>query len=539
MRLSRCRSSYCGGGGLAAILASLAVLAGAPGAAAADNATWRVIGKQGFVFRGHIKRVQLGQTKSFVHGLKVRTFGRRMTFSSLEIIYAGGEKQRVRRRVRLNNGEESRVIDVPEGGRFVDEVVLIPDVSAPRRNLIQVEILGLQSDVDAQRVRGQPEATAQEREATRSETAKSQVVVPARPAAATDKAAENKNADIADRSVATAPPSKAANGGRERAGTALEVANQDARVPALAEADATSRKAGQTASSTLENEPGAGSVTQEPSERVPEGQRPDTSDIANLDTQPNQATQQAAPPSKVQTGPPTKGGSLLVAATRLRPQEPQSVVDLGPSAAALDKFAFRISGGSFFVEDVKIHYDEGVAGAVRFGTQLFRNTRSRWIPADPKRIVRKIVIRHRSIDQTRRSVPRVEVLAHVGDRWLAPDGGAHRLSRGDWILLAARSINDLQHNRGWLPAARNRGGFRKMRAISTAGRLAERTLTVVFADGKKQELPAPTRQRASRDHPTGRELNNTAPIERLKIAVSERTLSRLSGNARFEVWVKF
>ncbi len=131
------------------IWALVCCMAPTVGAMAAES--WRQIAAGDFVFRGQIQRIDLTRPLRFVRGLKIRTRGRRMTFSSVRVVYGDGQTQPVRRRIRLLSGQTSAVIDVPAPGKFVKQIVLVPDISAPRRHRIRVEILGLQDDDDMQR----------------------------------------------------------------------------------------------------------------------------------------------------------------------------------------------------------------------------------------------------------------------------------------------------------------------------------------------------------------------------------------------------
>ena len=104
---------------------------------------WKVIAKKSIRFCGLIQRIDLKQLGQPVRGLKIRTRGRRMTFSSIKVRFRNGRIHNERRRIRLKSGEASGAIATGAKARLVDEVILIPDVSAPRRRAIGVEILAL------------------------------------------------------------------------------------------------------------------------------------------------------------------------------------------------------------------------------------------------------------------------------------------------------------------------------------------------------------------------------------------------------------
>ena len=137
----------CGAGVAASVLLAMAI--GVSPSVAEEQ--WRVIAKKSVVFRGLIQRIDLEAANSFVRGVRVRTRGRRMIFSSLGIRYADGREHRERRRIRLDSGQASKPINLDGDGRFVDEIILIPDASAPRRRAFVVEILGLQKPEDQNR----------------------------------------------------------------------------------------------------------------------------------------------------------------------------------------------------------------------------------------------------------------------------------------------------------------------------------------------------------------------------------------------------
>lgn len=464
---------------LAAALSGLS-----PGTAAGEEATWRVIASDSFIFRGRIQTMDLGTAQSFVRGLKVRTHGPRMTFSSLRVRYAGGRPQPVRRRIRLGSGEESQQIPVPEDGKFVDEIVLIPDVSAPRRARIRVEILGLQTETDARRIRGAP---------------------PPPVSTGDDDAQSEKKSDKKSGKPATADGPTADAADRETA---------DARPD-----DRTETAAATAGSGPARDNPAA--MRMDPEQKPEAPPAPSPAERTALGT------------------PPTKGGGLLLASSRLSRDGNAAGISLDDRAGQFRSLALRLSGSNVFIEAVTVRYRDGSQSRARFGTMLFRNTRSRWFSTEPDRLADALEIAYRPVDGDSGANARIDVLGHVADDWLAPNGRARRLDPQGWMLIAAGSSGQLRRAGGRLPAARNRGGYGALRVVAGDRVLQNASLIVAFADGDERRLEPGSTRRGADAQAEGIAIGHAAPIEHLQLAVSDAAWRRLGDGQSYEVWVRF
>ena len=104
---------------------------------------WKIIAKKSIRLRGLIQRIDLKKLEQPVRGLKVRTRGRQVIFTSSKVRFHNGLLHKERRLIRLKSGEASGAFATVAKARLVDEVILIPDVSAPRRRANGFEKLAL------------------------------------------------------------------------------------------------------------------------------------------------------------------------------------------------------------------------------------------------------------------------------------------------------------------------------------------------------------------------------------------------------------
>ena len=473
------------------------------------TADWKIIAKQSITFRGLIRRMSLASTSQPVLGLKVRTRGRRMTFSSIKVRYRNGKTHQARRRIRLKSGELSSAFAESKRGRLIDEVILIPDVSAPRRRAISVEILALMA----------PVAKAAEAKAT----------------ATISSPSDNPTTNNIAKRTAASPTTDGT--------TAIEAASQteqrsDAQEPAPqleAEKQKEKEKVAVTAkpavSAQSKQRDAVSTITTTPLNRLAST----TKDVDLPSPRPKtESEEKTDAPAKINLGNPTRGGALLLGAGSLSSGDEQESFKIEVRPNRFRRLRMHLTGRDVRIAHVTLHYVGGSIQKEPFGVTLMRNTTSRWIVLDPANPLAKVVVQKVESD-TSRGVSRVEILGEPVMDALLPET-ANSTGNNGWLLVAAQSGRALRSHDGHMPVAANRGGFAKLR-LARIGRIPmpNRMLLQSGEDGTE----VITLQLKNRSNEFDLSASQRVPIESVQLRFSARAINQLPSSGIFQLWAKY
>ncbi len=480
---------------------SLAMAQQASNESPAKLSNWEVVAKQNIRFRGLIRRIKLKDPSQRVLGLKVRTRGRRMTFSSIKVRFKDGKTHHARRRIRLRSGEASSAFAVSEKGQLVDEIILIPDVSAPRRRTIGVEILAQLAPEPTT-----PNAvTAEKKEEPKQQAAKT-IEAPAAGAAnqPTDQESASSTRKSEDAGQTTPKPVDR-----------TQKAKPAKKTPAPEKS---------TANQIVKD------VTTAPVNRLAA-----TATDVDLPSQRPKADNKAEdkPPPKISLGTATKGGALLLAAGSVSQQVTSTNFPIQTYPNRFERIRLHLAAQNLRVDKVVVQYEDGSTHKESFDVVLQRNTYSRWISVDPKLAIVQVTIEPVT-SSPGKGVGRVELLGEPVADALLPAETAK--TKGDgWVLLAAQSGRVIKSFDGQMPVAQNRGGFSKLR-LARVGRLprpSRMAMRVSNLSGNDAELPISKSGML--------ELSETqrGPIEHIRLRFSGRAINQVSNTGIYQLWAKY
>ena len=114
---------------LAAVVASVANCASAPSYAA----DWEMLGSRSVSDRAEVDVISVAGEGNFT-AIKIKVEGRAVQFHDVKIHFANGGVQDVQLRSVIRAGDESRVIDVNGGDRFIRKVEFVYDAQTRRRH---------------------------------------------------------------------------------------------------------------------------------------------------------------------------------------------------------------------------------------------------------------------------------------------------------------------------------------------------------------------------------------------------------------------
>ncbi len=490
---------------LAAVALSLlsGVTAAQESAPKATQSNWQAIAKQSIVFRGLIRRINLATKTDPVLGLKIRTRGRRMTFSSIEVRYRDGKIQRVRRRIRLDSGEFSAVFAESSEGRFIDEVVLIPDVSAPRRRAINVEIhalIAIEKPAKTNALASQS-TTQSPRESTKELSVTSRTT--------NDPASQKTPAGTTQqKSVEPALPQQ---GRMRRSENGVAAASAPSSAAKPRDSDPTTTTAARNTLASTTN----------------------TIDLPSPRPKSEPSPQPVDPPT-VRLGQPTTGGNVLIGLGALSPSDSPMRFEIKAEPRRFRRLHLHISARDVRIDHLVLQYTDGSLRKEPFDVVLLRNTRSRWISADATKLLKEVII-HSVASDTSKGAARVELLAKPAAEALLPDAVQSTNSDG-WVLIAAQSGRVLRNSEGRMPVAANRGGFRQLR-LKRLGRLPRPSALILRPNSEGGETVSLQTGRTDKDLdlPTSQRL----PIADVSLRLSARAIQQLPASGIYQIWAKY
>ena len=373
---------------------------------------WKVIAKKSIRFCGLIQRIDLKQLGQPVRGLKIRTRGRRMTFSSIKVRFRNGRIHNERRRIRLKSGEASGAIATVAKARIVDEVILIPDVSAPRRRAIGVEILALLGP---------------------------------------DNSPKNENASKSIEATAAAE-----NGGVIERDSKSQRGNVESSV--------TEQKTNQSVQATSANNTRQDQKTRSLTSTALNRLSAASTEVDLPSAKPKpQIKSQAPKPKTVQLGSPTQGGELLLGQKTISQDNNIAVFDLAGKPSRLSRVRLHLTGNNVRIKQLVVFFKDDTQRQEAFDVVQRRNTMSRWVELDTKKSIARLELHS---DETG-SQPNRASVELLGEPVLAsqlPDFERTEASEA-WFLIAAQSGRMIRSFDGHFPVAPNRGGFAKLKLV--------------------------------------------------------------------------
>ena len=444
---------------------------------------WKVIAKKSIRFRGLIQRISLADFAKPIRALKVRTRGRRMTFSSVKVRFRDGKEHHERRRIRLQSGESSSAFAASNQARRVDEVILIPDVSAPRRRVIGVEILGLLEAETETQSKGTSttgiENTSPEKK--RIDTQADAKRNPNSPKAATDPLATstNKSGSVDDKP-------------KNPKSTAVSTAT-------LNRLSATNK--------------GIALPSSKPKAKV------ETSDSLR---------------TSIVLGSPTRGGELLLDQRSISADSNVITFDLNKKPNRLARLRFYLSGSNIRINKVVTIYEDNTQQQEAFDVVQRRNTMSRWLSIDIKNSIARIEL-HSERRGSQTSNARVELLGEPVLASQLPE--FERTSANDgWFLIAAQTGRAIRGYDGHMTVAANRGGFSKLRLVRIGRSPLPRSMMLSSPSTDQTKISLSAAQSSSEFSLSAQQ---RSPIEQLQLNFSSRALDRISNTDVFQIWARF
>ncbi|MEM6496357.1 MAG: hypothetical protein AAF709_06495, partial [Pseudomonadota bacterium] len=379
-----------------------------------------------------------------------------------------------------------------------DEIILIPDVSAPRRRTIGVEILA-----QLDRVLSTPAAIS----------AKDKKVPQEQLANSTDTQGNNRFAD----QEGVSPTRQAEQSGQldRKPLDRRQKSRAAKKVPALAK-PGTKKVVTDVTTTSVNRLAATSTVVDLPSQRPA------------VDSKEEQKA-----PAKISLGKATGGGELLLSAGAISQRESSTSFAIQTHPKRFERIRMHLAAQNLRVDKLVVYYDDGSRHKESFDVVLQRNTYSRWIPVDPKLAIVKVAV-HPVTVTSGKAVARIEVLGEPTLDALLP-GAAARSENDGWLLIAAQSGRGIRDFNGQVPVSRNRGGFSKLRLART-GRLprpAQLALQISDAGSETAELTI-SKSDIIALPPTQR-----GPIESVKLSLPASALNRLSNTGIYQLWAKY
>jgi hypothetical protein len=251
-------------------------------------------------------------------------------------------------------------------------------------------------------------------------------------------------------------------------------------------------------------------------------------------------TRRTAP--EVSDGPPgkaTSNGEVLFGSQTVSFLVDRDIIRVGPEMGKFDRLRFRVLGNDIEVSSLEVIYDDGARDTLLTNTRIKRNRKTSWMNLRPESFIKEVRLIYRSKPNLNRTA-RVEVFGEYSDGWLGPDGEGRKYNDG-WVLLGTDTAGMVGYDKVTIKVGKNDGGYKKLRVSVKDRDITLRYLTVVYADGKKDEL-AKRKRRVNADSNFGPlELAKEDIITEIRGGWRSRTFStskRRRAYATVQVWGK-
>ncbi len=251
-------------------------------------------------------------------------------------------------------------------------------------------------------------------------------------------------------------------------------------------------------------------------------------------------TRRTAPEaSDTAAGKATSNGEVLFGSQTVNFLVDRDIIRVGPEIGKFDRLRFRVLGNDIYVSSLDVVYDDGMSETLLTNTRINRNRKTSWMDLRPRSFIKEVRLVYRAKPSLNRTA-RVEVFGEYSDGWLGPDGEGRKYNNG-WVLLGTDTAGMVGYDKVTIKVGKNDGGYKKLRVSVKDRDITLKYLTVIYADGEKDEL-ANRRRRVNADSDFGPlELKKEDIIAEIRGGWRSRTFStskRRRAYATVQIWGK-
>lgn len=238
-------------------------------------------------------------------------------------------------------------------------------------------------------------------------------------------------------------------------------------------------------------------------------------------------------------GKATNNGEVLFGSQTVSFLVDRDIIRVGPEIGKFDRLRFRVLGNDIYVDSLVVVYDDGTSETLLTDARVNRNRKTSWMDLRPGSFIKEVRLVYRSKPNVK-GTARVEVFGEYADGWLGPEGEARKYNDG-WVLLGTDTAGMVGYDKVTIKVGKNDGGYKKLRVSVKDRDITLRNLTVVYADGEKDDV-ATKRRRVKAESDFGPlELKKEDSISEIRGRWRSRTLStsrRSRAYATVQVWGK-
>jgi hypothetical protein len=251
-------------------------------------------------------------------------------------------------------------------------------------------------------------------------------------------------------------------------------------------------------------------------------------------------TRRTAPEaSDTPAGKAMSNGEVLFGSQTVNFLVDRDIIRVGPEMGKFDRLRFRVLGNDIYVSSLDVIYDNDERETLLTNTRVNRNRKTSWMELRPGSFIKEVRLVYRAKPNLNRTA-RVEVFGEYSDGWLGPDGEARKYNDG-WVLLGTDTAGMVGYDKVTIAVGKNDGGYKKLRVSVKDRDITLRYLTVIYADGEKDEI-ANRRRRVNADSDFGPlELKKEDVIAEIRGGWRSRAFStskRRRAYATVQVWGK-
>lgn len=238
-------------------------------------------------------------------------------------------------------------------------------------------------------------------------------------------------------------------------------------------------------------------------------------------------------------GKATSNGEVLFGSQTVSFLVDRDIIRVGPEIGKFDRLRFRVLGNDIYVDSLEVVYDDSTSETLLTDTRVNRNRKTSWMDLRPGSFIKEVRLVYRSKPNVNRTA-RVEVFGEYSDGWLGPEGEARKYNEG-WVLLGTDTAGMVGYDKVTIKVGKNDGGYKKLRVSVKDRDITLKYLTIVYADGEKDDV-ATKRRRVKAESDFGPlELKKEDAISEIRGGWRSRTFStskRSRAYATVQVWGK-
>jgi hypothetical protein len=238
-------------------------------------------------------------------------------------------------------------------------------------------------------------------------------------------------------------------------------------------------------------------------------------------------------------GKATDNGEVLFGVQDVGFLVDRDVIRVGSEIGKFDRVRLRVLKNDIFITDLKAIFNDGQTETLLTDAKIGSNRKTEWIPLKHKGFIKEIQMVYRSRPDFKGQA-RVEVFGEYAPGWLGPNGEGRKYNDG-WVLLGTDTAGSVGFDRVTIPVGKNEGGFKKLRVSVKDRDITMTKLSVIYADGGKDEIDS-VRTKIRADEPYGPvELKKDATIKEIQATWRSRALAtskRDRAYATVQVWAQ-